>query len=151
MTRSRFEPEAMSLSQEQRLGFLARSPLAGGFLAQGKGQGERFNASRRDWLEQRFGNAYGDTAQGAVADVASRHEVSSAQVALSWVLHNPAVTSAVIGVQSVAQLSELETATSLSLSTTDLEQLDQATAAEEVRISPEILRSRQPQGELILN
>lgn len=106
MTRARFEPEAMSLSQEQRLGFLARSPLAGGFLARVKGRGEQLASSRHDWLEQRFGNVYGDVAQAAVADVASRHEASSAQVALSWVLHNPAVTAAVIGVQSVAQLSK---------------------------------------------
>jgi len=150
MTRARFEPEAMSLAQEQRLGFLARSPLAGGFLARGKGLGVQFGSSRHDWLEQRFGNVYGDVAQAAVTDVASRHEASSAQVALSWVLHNPAVTSAVIGVQSVAQLGELVQATSLRLSTTDLEQLDHATAAEEIHVVREITRASVSPGELVL-
>ena len=151
MTRAHFEPEAMALSQEQRLGFLARSPLAGGFLARGTGFGDRFNSSRRDWLEQRFGNAYGEAAQAAVADVALRHEASSAQVALSWVLHNPAVTAAVIGVQSVRQLNELIPATSLTLSHRDLEQLERATMVEEIRLVREIPRPRAAPAESMLN
>ena len=150
MTRARFEPEAMALCREQRLGFLARAPLAGGFLVRGTKLGDRFNVSRYDWLEQRFGNAYGDAALAAVGDVAARHEASSAQVALSWVLHNAAVTSAVIGVHSVAQLSELVHATSLPLSAADLVQLDEATVVEEVRVASEITRSSESR-ELVLN
>src|SRR5688572_29385571 len=151
MTRARFEPEAMALSEEQRLGFFATSPLAGGFLARGRDVESMLHSVRRDWLIERFGNAYGELAQSAVADVAARHDASSAQVALSWVLHNPAVTSAVTGVHSVAQLNELVEATSLSLSAKDLEQLDHATALEEVRVGPEVSRPRGSQGELILN
>jgi aryl-alcohol dehydrogenase-like predicted oxidoreductase len=151
MTRARFEPEAMALSQEQRLGFFASSPLAGGFLARGRDLEAMFHAVRRERLLERFGNAYGEMAQSAVADVAARHEASSAQIALSWVLHNPVVTSAVIGVNSVAQLSELVHATSLSLSAADLEQLDRATAAEEVRVAPEITREHVSPGERMLN
>ena len=65
-------------------------------------------------------------------------------------LHNAAVTSAVIGVHSVAQLSELVHATSLPLSAADLVQLDEATAVEEVRVASEITRSSEPR-ELVLN
>ncbi|HTO04099.1 MAG TPA: aldo/keto reductase [Opitutus sp.] len=150
MTRAQFEPEAMSLCEEQRLGFLARSPLAGGFLVRGKGLHPRFNSSRHDWLEERFGNHYGDTALAAVSEVAARHEASPAQVSLSWVLHNAAVTSAVIGVHSVAQLNDLVKATSLPLSVVDLVQLDEATVAEEIRIGPEITRPSESR-ELVLN
>ncbi|HEY0967851.1 MAG TPA: aldo/keto reductase [Opitutaceae bacterium] len=140
ITRARFEPEVMALSQEHRLGFFAQSPLAGGFLAHRHDIETLFDGSRRGWLMEKFGNAYGLAAQAVVADVAARHATSSAQVALSWVLHNPAVTSAVIGVHSVEQLRELLAATSLSLSASDLEQLDQATAAEEIRLETEIDR-----------
>ncbi len=140
LTRARFEPEVMALSQEHRLGFFAQSPLAGGFLAHRHDIEAMFDGSRRGWLMEKFGNAYGLAAQAVVADVAARHATSSAQVALSWVLHNPAVTSAVIGVHSVEQLRELIAATSLSLSASDLEQLDQATAAEEIRLEAEIDR-----------
>jgi aryl-alcohol dehydrogenase-like predicted oxidoreductase len=101
MTRARFEPETMALSEEQRLGFFATSPLAGGFLARGRDVESMLHSVRRDRLIERFGNAYGELAQSAIADVAARHGASSAQVALSWVLHNRAVTSAVTGVHSV--------------------------------------------------
>lgn len=151
VTRARFEPEAMALCQEQKLGFFARSPLAGGFLARRSNLGTMFRSGRRDWLMERFDNVYGETAQAAVAEVAARHDASSAQVALAWVLRNPAVTSAVVGVHSVAQLTELVQASSLSLSSEDLARLDDATVAEEVRIASEMARSRVSPGELMLN
>lgn len=140
MTRARFELEAMALCQEQRLGFLARSPLAGGFLTRRLDLETMFHSGRRDWLMERYGNTYGETAQSAAAEVASHHAASPAQVALSWVLHNPVVTSAVIGVHSVAQLEELVQASSLVLSSEELAQLDHATSAEEIRLSPEASR-----------
>jgi Predicted oxidoreductases (related to aryl-alcohol dehydrogenases) len=151
MTRTRFEAEAMALCQEQRLGFFARSPLAGGFLTRRMDLETMFHSARRDRLMEQFGNLYGELAQSAVADVAARHEASSAQVALSWVLHNPVVTSAVIGVHSVAQLSELVHGTLLTLSAGDLERLDQATAAEEVRVSSGGARDFGSTPELALN
>jgi aryl-alcohol dehydrogenase-like predicted oxidoreductase len=151
LTRARFEPEAMALCQEQRVAFFARSPLAGGFLARRNGMGDLLNASRRDWLMKRFGNPYGDAALAAAGDVAARHEASSAQVALAWVLHNPAVTSAILGVRSVAQLHELVQASRLALTRADLDQLHESTALEEVRVSSEILRRRsETQEELVL-
>ena len=142
MTRARFEPELMSLSREHRLGFFASSPLAGGFLARGRGSEAMLRIARHRRLTERFGNAYGQVAKSAVTDVASRHEASSAQVALAWVLRNPAVTSAMIGVQSVAQLNELVQVPSVILSNPDLEQLDRATAREEVRLPSDFPRSR---------
>ena len=102
------------------------------------------HAVRRDRLMERFGNAHDSLAQAAVADVAARHEASSAQVALSWMLHNPAVSAAVIGVHSVAQLNELVQATSLSLSASDLDQLDRATIVEEVRVARATGRTPRP-------
>lgn len=151
MTRARFEPEVMALCAEQRLGFFATSPLAGGYLARGGDVRSMFHAVRRDRLMERFDNAYGRAAQSAVAEVAARHEASSAQVALAWVLHNPIVTSTVVGVHSVAQLNDLAQAGSLTFSAADLELLDHATALEEVRLSPDFIRNRSPQGELALN
>jgi aryl-alcohol dehydrogenase-like predicted oxidoreductase len=149
MTRARFEPDAMALCQEQRLAFFARSPLAGGFLTRRHGVGDIFEGSRRDWLTERFGNSYGDAALAAVGEVAARHEASPAQVALAWVLQNPAVTSAIAGVHSVAQLNELMQATRLELAHADLVQLGDATAAEEVRVAPEITHHRPEAGELV--
>jgi aryl-alcohol dehydrogenase-like predicted oxidoreductase len=151
MTRARFEPEARALCQEQRLGFFATSPLAGGFLARGGAVETMLHAARRDRLMVQYGDSYRRAAQSAVAEVAARHAVSSARVALAWVLHNPAVTSAVIGVHSVTQLNDLARAGSLTLSGADIELLDQATALEEIRLSSDFTRARTVQGELMLN
>jgi aryl-alcohol dehydrogenase-like predicted oxidoreductase len=89
--------------------------------------------------------------QSAVAAVAVEHGASPAQIALAWVLHNPVVTSAVVGVHSVAQLNDLISSESLSLSTADVERLDDASALEEIRLSPDFIRARPMQGELMLN
>jgi aryl-alcohol dehydrogenase-like predicted oxidoreductase len=143
MTRARFEPEAMTLCQEQRLGFLARAPLADGFLAYSKKPGERLPVFRRDWISRGFGARYGETGLAAVSEVASRYEASAAQIALAWVLHNPRVTSAVIGVHTPAQLEDLLGANRLAFSADDLAQLAEATAAEEVQVaSPRRSRAR---------
>lgn len=142
MTRARFEPEMMALCQEQRLGFLATSPLAGGFLARGAGVETMLHTARRDRLVERYGNAFGRAAQAAVTEVAARHTASPARVALAWVLHNPAVTSAVVGVDSATQLNDLAQASSLSLTADDVKLLDQATAIEEVRLSSDLTRAR---------
>lgn len=151
MTRTRFEPETMALCQEQRLGFFATAPLADGFLARGSDVESMFHAVRRERLMERFGNSYGRAAQSAVAEVAVRHEASSAQVALAWVLRNPAVTSAVIGVRSLGQLNELTQASSLALSSGDIELLDWATAFEEVRLGAGFTRPDPAQVEPAMN
>jgi len=141
LTRTRFEPEAMELCAEQRLGFFARAPLAGGFLARRRGAGSLLHGSiTGDWLSGRYGNYHGTAAQVAASEVAARHDATTAQVALAWVLHNPKVTSAIVGAQSVAQLDDLVRAGSLRLTSADLEQLDLATATEEVRVSSDLPR-----------
>ncbi len=150
MTRARFEPEAMALSQEQLLAFFAQSPLAGGFLAQPDGIRSYLNTSRREWLLERYGNSYGDAALSAIREVAEYHEASTAQVGLAWVLNNPAVTSAIVGVHSVAQLAELLEAGQLALTARDLESLSEATATEEVRVAPGSAHPRSEPRELVL-
>jgi aryl-alcohol dehydrogenase-like predicted oxidoreductase len=133
MTRARFEPEAMSLCHEQKLGFVARSPLAGGFLA--RQHADRSSPSRRDWLKLRFGNRHSHIGLAAVKDVAARLETSPAQIALAWVLHNPAVTSALIGVNSPTHLHDLLGAAEIEVSLDDLNQLNGATKTELVRLA----------------
>jgi aryl-alcohol dehydrogenase-like predicted oxidoreductase len=107
MSRSRFEPEALSMCREHRLGFLARSPLAGGFLAQRPvSMRERINLDR-DWQSERFGSSVGDAVLTALAEIAEKRLATPAQTALAWVLRNPQVSSAVISAADVRELREL--------------------------------------------
>jgi aryl-alcohol dehydrogenase-like predicted oxidoreductase len=58
-----------------------------------------------------------------VATVAARLGVPRAQVALAWLLHQPAVTSPIVGVTKPGHLADAVAAADLSLSDGDLEEL----------------------------
>ncbi len=149
MTRARYEPEAMALCHEHKLGFIAASPLAGGFLVGKSRAAASVDWSRRKWILDRFQNTYGDAARTAVADVAARHAASSGQIALAWVLSNPTVSSAMIGVRSKAEFHELAKAGEISLTPRDLRELADATALEEVRLSHHHLLPKRRRAEVL--
>ena len=58
-----------------------------------------------------------------VAEVAAKHGVSNAQVALAWVLHQPGMTSPIIGATKPHHLEEAEKALTLKLDAEDLKAL----------------------------
>jgi aryl-alcohol dehydrogenase-like predicted oxidoreductase len=120
------ERELVPLMKDQQLGLMVWSPLAGGFLS-GKyrrdGQGPQ--GSRRtdfDFPPVNKERAY------AVIDVmdgvAKEHDVSVARVALAWLLHQPHVTTLIIGAKTEQQLEDNLAATSLKLTPEQLAKLD---------------------------
>lgn len=64
----------------------------------------------------------------ALDDIAAAHRATPAQVALAWLMARPSVTAPIASATSVAQLQELLLAARLSLSATDTQQLDAASA-----------------------
>ena len=58
--------------------------------------------------------------------IAQAHGVSVAQVALGWLLHQPQVTSVIVGAKRPDQLADNIAATSVKLSAQELQQIDQA-------------------------
>ncbi len=66
-----------------------------------------------------------DACIDAHAPVAKAHGVSVAQVALAWLLHQPQVTSVIIGAKRAEQLAENLAATKLGLDAGELQQLDE--------------------------
>jgi len=103
------------------LGLLAWSPLAGGFLTgkyrrgEAVPEGSRFAQDRHKQRLERHGSERNWRVLAALTDVAASHGATSAQVALAWVLRRPAVTSAILGVRSVAQLEDGIKAVDLAL------------------------------------
>lgn len=122
--RARYEQDAATLCREHGLGFIARSPLAGGYLVSmppppiGSFRCRTFDdpaaaqAARAVWP--------------TLSSVAKACGSSPAQVALSWVLGQSLVDSVLISARNVRQLRELITATSLTLPPEDLLQLENA-------------------------
>ncbi|HEX9064213.1 MAG TPA: L-glyceraldehyde 3-phosphate reductase [Streptosporangiaceae bacterium] len=90
------------------IGCIAFSPLAQGLLTSryldGIPQGSR--ASRNDSLPSGLLTAETTGHLRALNEIASGRGQTLAQMALSWVLRDPVVTSALIGASSVAQLEE---------------------------------------------
>ncbi|MEO5732952.1 MAG: aldo/keto reductase [Rubrivivax sp.] len=67
-----------------------------------------------------------DACIDAMRPIAAAHGVSVAQVALSWLLHQPVVTSVIVGAKRPEQLAENLACVDLQLSADDLSALDEA-------------------------
>jgi aryl-alcohol dehydrogenase-like predicted oxidoreductase len=124
------EREIVPLANDQRLAILPWSPLAGGLLS---GKFKRDQAGPEGARRTTFDFPPVDKEPAfaivdAMRPIAERHEVSVARVALAWLLHQPAVTSIIIGVRSREQLLDNVAAVDLHLSAEELAALDQVSA-----------------------
>jgi aryl-alcohol dehydrogenase-like predicted oxidoreductase len=124
------ERDIVPLMQEERLGLMVWSPLAGGLLsgkygpgAPGNGEGRRANF---DFPPVNKDRAWDCVA--AMRDVAAKHGVSVAEVALGYILAKPFVTSVIIGAKRIEQLDENLKAVTLRLDADDMAQLDEVSA-----------------------
>lgn len=101
------EQEIIPVCQYKELGVVVWSPLAGGFLTGKYKPGEHEVAGSRSAEGWAYPKQYfapnADETLGVLLEVAQQLGRSPAQVALRWVLDQPAITSAIIGARTVAQ------------------------------------------------
>ncbi|MHC6224937.1 aldo/keto reductase [Pseudomonas sp. X10] len=119
------EHELLPMIEDQKLGLMAWSPLAAGFLSGKYDRNTREGESRRDKFE--FPPVNREKAFDIIdvlKRIAEQHDVSPAQVALAWLLAKPAVSSVIIGAKRVDQLQDNLAAVDLKLSPQDIEMLD---------------------------
>lgn len=103
-----YEIGLSEFSRRENIGLLAYSPLAFGVLSGKYLNGQR-PAGARLSLFERFSRYSSETAAAATAayvDLAHRHGLSPAQLALAFVNSRPFVTSNIIGATTLAQLQE---------------------------------------------
>ena len=121
------ERELIPMLESEGVGLMVWSPLAGGLLSGKYGreqQGEQ--GSRRTTFD--FPPVNRDRAYDcidAMRPIAQAHGVSVAQVALAWLLHQPQVTSVIIGAKRPEQLTDNLAATQVALSESELAALDE--------------------------
>jgi aryl-alcohol dehydrogenase-like predicted oxidoreductase len=124
------EREVIPVLQDQNLGLMVWSPLAGGLLS-GKfdrdGQGPD-GARRADFDFPPVDKARAFDVVDVMREIAREKEVSVARIALSWLLHQPAVTSVIIGAKTPEQLADNLGAPETELSADDLARLDAVSA-----------------------
>ncbi len=129
--RAEFERELQAVCLDQGIGVIPYSPLAGGFLTGKYRRDEEMpQSARAAGVRHRYMNEQGFTAVARLAEVASAHQATIAQTAIAWVLANPAVTSAIIGANSVTQLEDTIKGAQVKLTAAEKAALDETTAWE---------------------
>ena len=128
------ERELLPMAREMGMGVLPWSPLAGGILA-GKYDESDLESSvggggldTRKAINLATGRLTSRTLAIAaqVSEVAQELDCQPAQVALAWTLLNPAVTSTIIGVRTLAQLEDNLGALDVKLTDGQVRRLDEA-------------------------
>jgi aryl-alcohol dehydrogenase-like predicted oxidoreductase len=124
------EREILPLVEDQGMGVMVWSPLAGGFLT-GKftRQGAKSNDARRaafDFPPVDKARAYDIV--DAMRPIAEAHRASVARVALAWLLARKGVISVIVGAKTVEQLQDNLAAGELNLSAGELAALDEVSA-----------------------
>ncbi|MDH6169925.1 aryl-alcohol dehydrogenase-like predicted oxidoreductase [Variovorax boronicumulans] len=122
------ERELVPMLRSENVGLMVWSPLAGGLLS---GKFDRHTEAEKGTRRATFDfppvnrdRAY-DCIE-AMREVAEARKVSVAQIALAWLLHQPVVTSVIIGAKRVDQLDDNIAATAIELSADELATLDKA-------------------------
>jgi aryl-alcohol dehydrogenase-like predicted oxidoreductase len=124
------ERELLPLMVSEQVGLLVWSPLAGGLLSGKYGRALKAEqGSRRaafDFPPVNLERAY--DCIDAMRPIAQARDVSVAQIAIAWLLHQQAVTSVIIGARRVEQLDDNIAATSIRLTDKDAGELDKVSA-----------------------
>jgi aryl-alcohol dehydrogenase-like predicted oxidoreductase len=120
------EREIVPLLHDQKLGLMVWSPLAGGFLS---GKYTR-NSSAEDGRRTNFDFPPVNKEKAfdiidVMQVIAQKQHATVAQIALAWLLHQPAVTSIIIGAKKTEQLTDNLKAIDILLTADELAHLNE--------------------------
>ncbi len=124
------EREVVPLLQDQQLGLMVWSPLAGGLLS-GKfsADGSGPDGARRASFDFPFvDKPRAFRCVDVMREIARRRDASVAQVALAWLLGRAQVTTVIMGAKTPAQLADNLASVKLTLDAQDLGALDAVSA-----------------------
>ncbi len=126
--RAAFDGPLRDLCIAEGIGVITYFSLAKGFLS-GKYRSEAdLGQSPRGGGVKGYLDARGSRILAALDEVAARHDVAPATIALAWIVARPGVTAPIASATSLAQLESLIQAATLTLSAEDVAALDQAGA-----------------------
>ena len=124
------EREVVPLVEDQGLGIMVWSPLAGGLLS-GKfapdGQGPA-GARRATFDFPIVDKPRAFRCIDVMRPIAERHQVSVARVALAWLLSRPQVSTVIVGAKTAGQLGDNLAATDFEFAAEELAALDTVSA-----------------------
>ena len=126
----RIERELVPMAQTFGIGLIPWSPIAGGLLSgkyrrgQAPPAGSRYadQSGRHD--ENRLVEGVYDVVE-RLDGLAQSKDCTMVQLALAWVLHQPAITSPIVGPRTLEQMDEYLGAPSVTLTDEDRRQIDE--------------------------
>jgi aryl-alcohol dehydrogenase-like predicted oxidoreductase len=130
------EREMIPFCVDQGVGVIPWSPIARGFLAGNRVRNQQGNTARSEadrkshWLYD--SDADWETLDRCI-EVGKRLGVSSAQVALGWMLHQPGISSPIIGATKLPHLEDAIGALDVSLTNEDIAYLEAPYLPKEVK------------------
>jgi len=124
------ERELVPMMQDQKVGLMVWSPLAGGLLSGKYGPGSNGPEGARRVVFD-FPPVDKDRAWkcvDAMREIGKKKDVSVAQIALAYILHKPFVTTVIIGAKNTEQLDDNLSAVKVTLSADEIKTLDDVSA-----------------------
>jgi aryl-alcohol dehydrogenase (NADP+) len=122
------EREMIPLCLEEGVGLIPWSPLARGFLAGNRyedGGGQTTRAQSDSLADEMYYGKSDFEIVDRVVRTANDHDVSPAQIALSWLLHKPGVSSPIVGVSKMKHLEEAISALDIQLGEEEITYLEE--------------------------
>ncbi|MHA2250200.1 MAG: aldo/keto reductase [Candidatus Kariarchaeaceae archaeon] len=123
------EREVIPFCIDQGMGIIPWSPLARGFLS-GKYTRDKEPDSVRSqsdpYVKQRYFKENDFEIVDVVKSIASEENVSPSQIAFSWILDRPGITSPILGVSKLEHLEEAIDAVDIKLNQDHIKRIDEA-------------------------
>ncbi|WP_240420923.1 aldo/keto reductase [Paenibacillus periandrae] len=123
------EPEIIPYCQEHHIGIMSYSSIAKGILTGAFHNGKAtvketdFRNNRRLFLPEHLEKE--QPLIDLLKQIAETKQVTLSEIAISWLLHQPALTSAIVGTQNEKHLAENTRAIDVTLTADELKQLGQ--------------------------
>ena len=129
IVRNEYEGAMRDLCEREQISCLPYFPLGAGFLTGKYRNADDIGDGPRSPRVSGYADARGWRILAAVDQVAAEHDVSNAEVALAWLMHQPTVAAPIASVTSLAQLAEVLDAVHLQLTPDDMSLLDTASSS----------------------
>lgn len=124
--RAEFERELADVCRNYKLGVIPYSPLGGGFLTGKYRRDQVIESARAGGVKRHFKDRNWALLEKIEAVGQERGSASISQIALSWLLTDPLITSPIIGPRTVAQLKDNLGAVGLRLLKDEKKLLDES-------------------------
>lgn len=122
------EREMIPLCKSEGVGLIPWSPMARGFLAGNRNResfGDTVRAKTDDYGQKMYFTDADFMISDRVVELARKRNVSPAQIALAWILHQPGVAAPIIGASKMEQLEQAVQSLEISLDAGELRFLEE--------------------------